>query len=132
MSVNPSSSSSINQLGQNAFLQLLAVQMKNQDPLQPVDNSQFVAQLAQFSSLQELTTISSQVGTLVTTTANTQAADQLLSAFNLMNTQVSLTGASGTLVTGTVTGVNIANGQANINVGGKSYPLASVTSVTSP
>ncbi len=129
MSTNAGSSSSISQLGQNAFLQLLAVQMKNQDPLQPVDNTQFVAQLAQFSSLQELTTISSQLGTLSTTTMQVQTADQLLSAFNLIGTNVTITDTAGKLVTGTVSGVNITGGQANVDVSGKNYPLSSITSV---
>jgi flagellar basal-body rod modification protein FlgD len=43
-----------NDLGQDAFLQLMITQMKNQDPLSPQKNSEFVAQLAQFSSVQGL------------------------------------------------------------------------------
>jgi len=38
-------------LGQDQFLALLIAQLKNQDPLSPVDNTQFIAQLAQFSQL---------------------------------------------------------------------------------
>lgn len=124
------SASSISQMGQNAFLQLLAVQMQNQDPLNPVDNTQFVAQLAQFSSLQELTTISSQLGTMSTTTALIQNADQLYSAFNLMNTQVAVTNSKNIQVTGTVSGVTITNGQAYVEVNGQSYPLSSVDAVS--
>ena len=41
-------------LGKDAYLQLLMVQMKNQDPLNPVDNNQFMADLAQFSSLEQM------------------------------------------------------------------------------
>ncbi|MDI6874913.1 MAG: flagellar hook capping FlgD N-terminal domain-containing protein [Actinomycetota bacterium] len=41
-------------LGRDAFLKLLVAQLKNQDPLNPVDNQQFVAQLAQLQSLEEL------------------------------------------------------------------------------
>ncbi|MCD6116525.1 flagellar hook assembly protein FlgD, partial [bacterium] len=41
-------------MGKDSFLQLLVTQLKNQDPLQPMDNTQFVAQLAQFSSLEQV------------------------------------------------------------------------------
>lgn len=44
-------------MGQNDFLHLLVVQLQNQDPLEPVKNEQFVAQLAQFSSLEQLVNI---------------------------------------------------------------------------
>jgi flagellar basal-body rod modification protein FlgD len=40
---------------QNEFLQLLVAQLQSQNPLDPMDGTQFVSQLAQFSSLQELT-----------------------------------------------------------------------------
>lgn len=41
------------QLGQGDFLKLLVTQLKNQDPLNPTDNTEFVAQLAQFSQLEQ-------------------------------------------------------------------------------
>src|ERR1700754_527009 len=40
-------------MGQEAFLKLLVAQLQNQDPLNPQDNYEFVAQLAQFSSLEQ-------------------------------------------------------------------------------
>lgn len=46
-------------LGEDTFLLLLTTQMQNQDPLSPMSNEEFVAQLAQFSSLEELKNISS-------------------------------------------------------------------------
>jgi flagellar basal-body rod modification protein FlgD len=55
-----------NGLGEDAFLKLLVTQLQHQDPLQPQDDSQFLAQLAQFSSLEQLTTISSSIQQLVT------------------------------------------------------------------
>ncbi len=51
-----SASSGNNQfVSQNTFLTLLITQLKNQDPMNPQDSSQFVAQLAQFSSLEQMT-----------------------------------------------------------------------------
>jgi len=48
-------------LGKDAFLQLLIVQLQNQDPTAPQDNTAFIAQLAQFSSLEQLTSINQAV-----------------------------------------------------------------------
>lgn len=44
-------------MGKDDFLQLMITQMKNQDPLDPMDSSQYSAQLAQFSSLEQMTNI---------------------------------------------------------------------------
>ena len=48
-------------LGKEAFLQLLVTQMRYQDPLDPQDNSEYVAELAQFSSLEQMTNMSSSL-----------------------------------------------------------------------
>lgn len=50
---------------QEMFLKLLVAQMKNQDPLNPQDSVQYMSQLAQFSSLEQLTTINQQLGQLI-------------------------------------------------------------------
>src|SRR5512147_3235633 len=60
------------QLGQNDFLNLLVTQLKNQDPLKPVDNQEFVAQLAQFSQLQQSTQQVGLLQQLITAQADTQ------------------------------------------------------------
>jgi flagellar hook assembly protein FlgD len=52
--------------GQDAFLQLLVAQVRNQNPLSPTDGTQFVAQLAQFSSLEQLTAIRGELEQLRT------------------------------------------------------------------
>ena len=49
-------------LGRDAFLQLLVTQMSHQNPLQPQEDGAFIAQLAQFSSLEQLTNIDDTLG----------------------------------------------------------------------
>lgn len=63
-----------NMLGQDAFLKLLVAQLQNQDPTSPADNTQFIAQLATFSSLEQLTQISAKVSALSTMLTSQAAA----------------------------------------------------------
>lgn len=56
------------ELGKDAFLQLLVTQLKNQDPLAPQDNSSYIAELAQFSALEQMTNVAKgleDLGTVV-------------------------------------------------------------------
>jgi flagellar basal-body rod modification protein FlgD len=48
-------------MGKDAFLQLLTTQLAHQDPTAPQDNAQMIAQLAQFSTLEQLTQISAKL-----------------------------------------------------------------------
>ena len=51
-------------LGKTEFLQLLVTQLQNQDPLQPMDNTEFVAQLAQFSNVEQLVAVNEGINIL--------------------------------------------------------------------
>ena len=59
-----------NDLDKNAFLKLLITQLENQDPTDPQDNSEFVAQMAQFSSLEQMTNINESLGQINTLVSN--------------------------------------------------------------
>jgi flagellar basal-body rod modification protein FlgD len=58
------STSATKSLGKDDFLKMLLAQLKNQDPLNPLDGTDFAAQLAQFSSLEQLTNMSTELSTL--------------------------------------------------------------------
>ena len=60
-SKNSSTGTAGSALGKDAFLQLLVTQMKNQNPLDPQENGEFVAQLAQFSSLESMQSLNDSV-----------------------------------------------------------------------
>lgn len=51
-----------NELGKDAFLKLLTTQLAHQDPFDPVKDTEFVAQLAQFSSLEQMSSLNEVVG----------------------------------------------------------------------
>jgi flagellar basal-body rod modification protein FlgD len=59
------------ELGKNEFLKLLMAQLANQDPTKPVDNQAFIAQLAQFSSVEQLQGIGAKLDTLAIAQAST-------------------------------------------------------------
>jgi len=75
-----------NELGQDAFLQLMITQMKNQDPLAPQSNSEFVAQLAQFSSVQGLEKLNTNFNTF----SSSFNSNQALQASSLVGRSVSV------------------------------------------
>jgi flagellar basal-body rod modification protein FlgD len=60
-------------LDYDAFLQLLIAQMKNQDPTKPADPSQFISQLASFSSVEQAIKTNNKLDTMMTSMALTQA-----------------------------------------------------------
>ena len=65
------------ELDRDAFLKLLTTQMQAQDPLNPMDNTQFVSQLSQVTSLERLESMSSSLNTLAMSTASNTSAQMV-------------------------------------------------------
>jgi flagellar basal-body rod modification protein FlgD len=95
-------------IGQDDFLRILLTQLQFQDPLKPVDNQQFIAQLAQFSALEINRQQSEKIDTLLTI----QAANQ---AVGLVGKSVQ-TGVSQGSAVGTVTAISFSTGQPLLTV----------------
>ncbi|SFC20885.1 flagellar basal-body rod modification protein FlgD [Marinospirillum celere] len=79
-----SKAKSNDELGKDEFMKLLITQLENQDPLEPTDNTEFIAQLAQFSSLEGISNMSASLEGFGQTLASTQA----LQASTLVGRQV--------------------------------------------
>jgi flagellar basal-body rod modification protein FlgD len=83
-------------MGQDAFLKMFMAQMTNQNPLDPMDNTQFTAQLAQFSSLEQLTQINTNLKGL---SSLTDAVNQT-QALNYLGKDVTVSGKQLTINNG--------------------------------
>lgn len=106
-------------LGKDEFLQLLVCQMKNQDPLEPEKDTDFIAQLAQFSSLEQMQNLNETV-------LNSQAFG-LVGKYVLINTTASDGKVSE--VKGPVDYVTIKNGDAYMSVNGQLYSIDDLVEV---
>ncbi|MCW2856966.1 MAG: flagellar hook capping protein [Marmoricola sp.] len=108
----------------NMFMQLLVAQMRYQDPMNPTDSSQFLAQSAQFTSLEKMQDVADH-------TASLFSAQVSFGASGLIGKQVTWTdAASGAAKSGTVNGVTFGANGPILDVGGNQLPIASVLSVT--
>ena len=108
-------------LGQKEFLKLLATQMTQQDPLNPMKDTEFIAQLAQFTSLEQA--------------KNTSQSVSMLQATGMMGRQVTLRGdTANSQIQGVVTGVSMNGDKPTLNLEGDStnYDLSRVLAVSTP
>lgn len=113
-------------LGKETFLQLLVTQLQNQDPLNPQDNSSYIAELAQFSSLEQMTNVAKSledlgkiVGNIDTSVLVGQLSGMIgmnidwVATINEADEEGNPTSHTETM-TGVVTGVTIVDGVPNI------------------
>jgi flagellar basal-body rod modification protein FlgD len=127
---NPSLTTSIpgSNLGKQDFLKLLMAQLQNQDPLKPMDDTQMIAQMAQFSALestQNLTNVIQQSSNMQT----------VIQAGALIGKYIQAQDPDGTTITGAVTGVTFesTNGMEapTLLVNGKDVDYSTIRQVSS-
>jgi len=107
-------------LGKQDFLQLLIAQLKNQDPLQPMDDKEFITQMAQFNSLEQMQAMN-----------QTMSSMSLTQASNLIGKDVQAATTSGSFA-GTVSGVSLIGGNVMVDIGNATVPLAAISTVSAP
>lgn len=122
-------------LGKDAFLQLLVTQLKNQDPSQPVDNSQFISEMAQFTSLEQTQNMSDAITQFV----NSQNGSALGTSATMIGKTITWTPSSNSTTgtsnstpqSGVVTAVSLNNGQVTYMVGNTAVDPTTITMVES-
>ena len=106
-------------LGQDDFLKLLSVQFQNQDPMKPMEDTSFIAQMAQFTALDQASAMSKDIAAL-------RADQQLASANSYLGHRVTVDVGDGTTAAGDVSAIDATGAAPQIVIGGVSYPLSSV------
>jgi flagellar basal-body rod modification protein FlgD len=124
-SSNTATNSTTSVLGKDDFLKLLVTELKYQDPLSPTDNTQFIAEMAQFSSLEQLQNVNNNLSSLSTL----QNLSQVNFAVNLVNHRVIGTDSSGTAVDGTVTNVSVSSGDTSVIVNGSTISMSDIIKI---
>jgi len=95
-----------------SLLRIILTQLTYQDPLKPMDNFQFVSQLAQFSQLQQSQSLNDQVTSLLAAQSATQATSLLGRTIDLAVD----TSSGASPVSGTVKAVSFASGQPEVTI----------------
>lgn len=106
-------------LDKNAFLQLFIAQLKNQDPLNPQDSSSFMAQLAQFGTLEQLANLNKEIVQL-------RLSQEMSEASALLGKRVKVEGEA---IEGRVEKVSFAGDEVKLLIDGKSYGLYQVVEI---
>jgi flagellar basal-body rod modification protein FlgD len=99
----------VSSLGLEDFLKILLTQLNYQDPLKPLDNQQFIAQLAQFTTLEQTRQSNERLDTLLSIQSSSQA-------IGLLNRTVDIAAADGSVATGQVSALGFRDSQALITV----------------
>ena len=112
-------------LGKDEFLTLLVEQLKNQDPMNPMENTQFLAQLAQFSSLEQMFTMNEHLEKMAETSNLTDASTLIGKNIYYIDPD------SGKITPGLVSSVSIDkdNNEILLDVGIRKVPLSGVTKI---
>jgi flagellar basal-body rod modification protein FlgD len=113
---NSSTTKTSQDLGKDDFLNLLVTQLKYQDPLSPMEDKEFISQMAQFTSLEQMKNMNNSV--------------QITQATSFIGKQVTWADSQGNEVKGVVKSVKIVNGEARVIVGNETLELKQILSVS--
>jgi flagellar basal-body rod modification protein FlgD len=108
-----------NTVSKDGFLKLLAAQLQNQDPMNAGDNTQYVAQMAQFSALEQMQNLNSAMQYLI-------ESQKFQEGSLMIGKTAGILQSDGKVLEGEVTGVKVTSSGVKIMVGGSEYSIDSV------
>lgn len=107
-------------IGIQDFLKILTAQLNNQDPLKPVDNQEFVAQIAQFATLEQSRQLNEKIDNMLAMQSSTQS-------IGLLGKTVDIN-VNGVMVTGRVSALGLDSGQPLLTVtNAQNQPFEDIT-----
>ncbi len=111
-----------NSLDEADFMKLLVTQLKTQDPTKPLDDKQFIGQMAQFTSLKQMNNLTEGFRTLAKEFAFTKAV-------NLVGKEIAWTDETGRELSGVVDSIRVKSGETFLNAQGMELRLDQVREV---
>jgi len=115
------------ELGKDQFLSILIKQLQNQDPMQPMEDKEFIAQMAQFSSVEQLINISKQLDTMNQSLGN--ASGLIGKEISWVDNSESAQGGESVLKSGIVDSILVKDGVQYASVGSLAIPLDKVVEI---
>ncbi len=112
-----------NTLDQADFMKLLITQLKSQDPTKPLDDKEFIGQMAQFTSLKQMNDLTENIKTLGKEFTFTKAV-------SLVGKTISWTDEDSKYNAGIVDSIKVKNGDAFLNINGMEVPLDQINEVS--
>lgn len=130
-----SSSSTLNEkgaLGKDDFLKLLVAELKYQDPLEPMKDREFIAQMSSFSSLEQMQNLNTGFSALASTLKESIVqSGAMQQAVVLIGMQVNYKSGDQSL-TGVVDSVKMESGVPSLMIGGKKVSVSDITEIRIP
>jgi len=109
-------------LGKDDFLKLFATQLQHQDPMSPMDNMQFMSQMAQFSTLEQITNLGAGIERLT-------FSNQVAQSVALIGHTVDYVDASGQAAQGVAQSVSFDDGTISVSIDGNDVAPDHITGV---
>lgn len=113
------------ELDKDAFLQLLVAQLKHQDPMKPMDDTAFIAEMAQFSSLEQMQNLNKLLEKQMGFQALTQASSMIGKHVTLQEP-----GENGQIIKGRVDEIRSGGGEVRVVIEGKEYNASDIIMVS--